>query len=450
MRARFFEFLDLARSSFWYLPTLMMAAGLSLFAITLLIDKSGVTGDLVATVFYSGGAENATSLLQTLTGAMVAIATVVFSTMMVVLTLATSQFGHRLIRSFMRDRANQAVLGVFLATFVFCLMVFHMVGNDADNQFVPGVSLTVGFVLAIFSTCTLIYFTHHMASLVAAPEVLEAVGQELDTAIERVYPAHNNDDEDRPRRTFEPVSRPFVEVRTQDAGYIQTIGVASLRDLARAHDCVIESVVTYGDHVLPGLVVARVHVNEFDESWRAAISRQYVVGAERLADRDLIFAVNQVAEVGVRALSPALNNPYTALDCINRIGVSLADVLSRPLPDLAHVDDDGVPRFLLALPEFPCLLDAAFTPLRNYGSTSVQTMTQMLLVVEKLAELARRDVEQAALRRHANALVEAAQQGLNETIDRERITACHERAVAAIEKADETTPTTYEKRLSTP
>ena len=469
MRARFFEFVELARSSFWYLPSLMMVAGLVLFALTLTIDKLGVTGGLVATIFYSGGVDNAVSLLQTLTGAMVAIATVVFSTMMVVLTLATSQFGHRLIRSFMRDRSNQAVLGIFLATFVFCLLVFHMVGNDADNNFVPGVSLTVGFVLAIFSTCTLIYFTHHMASLVAAPEVLEAVGTEFDGAIAQVYPPRrkehaltdghedgrqdqrrDNENTGARRMTYAPTGRADAEILADEAGYIQVIGVASLRDLAAKHDRVIESVVGYGDHVVPGLVLARVHGGDINDDMRAAIAHQYVAGRERMTDHDLVFAINQVAEVGVRALSPALNNPYTALDCINRIAASLADVLARGLPDLAHVDDNGAPRFLLDLPDFACLLDAAFTPLRNYGSTSIQTMMQMLSAIEKLAELAYRDVEQQALRRQADALVEAAEHDLRETIDRERIKACHKRAVRAIAAVEERLPAAYEKRLATP
>ena len=451
MRARFFEFVELARSSFWYLPSMMMAAGLALFALTLAIDRLGITGGFVAAVFYSGGVNNAASLLQTLTGAMVAIATVVFSTMMVVLTLATSQFGHRLIRSFMRDRANQAVLGIFLATFVFCLLVFHMVGNDADNTFVPGVSLTVGFVLAIFSTCTLIYFTHHMASLVAAPEVLEAVGSEFDAAIARVYPARAaGDDTSKRRMSYQPTGTPRDEVACTQAGYIQVIGVAALCDLAAKHDIVIESVVTYGDHVVAGLALARIHGGVIDDSIRAAVARQYVVGDERLTDHDLLFAINQVAEVGARALSPALNNPYTALDCINRIAASLADVLSRGLPDLAHVDDKGTPRFLLDLPDFASLLDGAFTPLRNYGSTSIQTMMQLLLTIEKLAELARRDVEQNALRRQADALLEAGQHDLRESIDRQRIEACHQRAVEAIATAEPARPAAYEKRLATP
>ncbi|MGB7755020.1 MAG: DUF2254 domain-containing protein [Salinisphaera sp.] len=420
MRARVYEFWELARSSFWFLPSLMMLVGLTLFAITLTIDELHLTGSVLHTLFYSGGTTNAANLLQTLTGAMVAIATVVFSTMMVVLTLATSQFGHRLIRSFMRDRANQAVLGIFLATFVYCMLVFHMVGNDPKNHFVPGVSLSVGFVMALFATCTLIYFTHHMAQLFSAPEVLETVGVEFDQAIDRMYPDHGGDD---------GASAPELGHGTQDliayeGGYVQAIGTEALLEIAEHHEIVIESCVSYGDYVLPGSVLARLHGAEIDQETARHAAREYILGRSRMTDHDLLFAVNQMAEIGVRALSPALNNPFTALDCVNRIGRSLAVLIRRPMPSEVVTDKEGEMRLIIRVPNFHDLLDAAFMPIRNYGRTSVITMREMLHVIEKLAPLTRRDLERRALARHAETIFEAAGHGLSESTDIERIRVC--------------------------
>lgn len=443
MRARLFEFSELARSSFWFLPSIMMLVGVLLFAVTLTVDELGLaTSGVLATLFYSGGASNAGNLLQTLTGAMVAIATVVFSTMMVVLTLATSQFGHRLIRSFMRDRANQAVLGIFLTTFVYCMLVFHMVGNDPKNAFVPGVSLTVGFALAIFSTCTLIYFTHHMSSLVSAPEVLETVGVEFDAAIDRVYPqaAKENDGQAPDGVSAPTLGHGAMTLQARKGGYVQTIGREALRALAVEHDVVIESLVSYGDYVLTGNDIARIHGQPLDEDGQRSVRRQYVLGRNRLTDHDLIFAINQMTEIGVRALSPALNNPYTALDCINRVGNSLAVLITRPLPSEVWLDDDQALRLVVRIPNFHHLLDASFTPLRNYGRTSVQTMREMLRVIEKLAPLTRRPLEREALARHAEALREAAEHGLTERIDIQRIQAFYERAYEALDRVGHITP----------
>lgn len=434
MRARLAEFYELARSSFWYLPSVMMTLGILLFACTLSIDESGlVSGGFLHVLFYSGGASNAASLLQTLTGAMVAIATVVFSTMMVVLTLATSQFGHRLIRSFMRDRANQAVLGVFLATFVFCMLVFHMVGNNPDNDFVPGISLSVGFVLALFSTCTLIYFTHHMAAQFSAPEVLEAVATEFDEAIDRIYPAGEPgapDAADAPS-----LGHGAQTLYADQGGYLQALGRKALIDVAHDRQVVIEAVVSFGDYVMPGNALARIHGQALDEETTRRVQRQFVLGRTRMTDHDLLFAVNQMAEIGVRALSPALNNPYTALDCVNRIGRSLAVLISRPQPSEVHTDHAGEMRLVCSLPNFHQLLDAAFMPIRNYGRTSVLTIREMLSVLAKLAPLTRRPMERQALVRHAEAIQEAAGNGLSEQADIERIQACYRetrRAIAAV------------------
>jgi len=425
MHARLSEFYELARSSFWYIPSLMMATGILLFAVTLTIDESGIaSGPFWQTIFYTGGASNAASLLQTLTGAMVAIATVVFSTMMVVLTLATSQFGHRLIRSFMRDRANQAVLGIFLSTFVFCMLVFHMVGNDPHNSFVPGVSLSVGFVLALFSTCTLIYFTHHIAAQFSAPEVLEAVGSEFDGAINRMYPEREDDRNDGEHAPA--LGEGEQTIYAHHGGYLQTLGRDALIEIAAEHDIVIASTVGFGDYVLPGNTLAIIHGKVLEDGVAKHVSRQFVLGRNRLTDHDLIFAINQMAEIGVRALSPALNNPYTALDCVNRIGRSLAMLITRPLPSEVQTDDDGNLRLVFRLPNFHDLLDAAFMPIRNYGRTSVLTMREMLRVIEKLAPLTQRDVEREALARHAEAIREAASNGLSEQVDIERIQTCFE------------------------
>ena len=428
MRIRLAEFMELARSSFWFLPSVMMLVGVLLFSITLGLDRSDVAAAWLTKMLYSGGVENAVYLLQTLTGAMVAIATVVFSTLMLVLTLATSQFGHRLIRSFMRDRANQTVLGIFLSTFVYCMLVFHMVGNDPANQFVPALSVTVGFALSLFASCTLIYFAHHMAQLIAAPQVLEAVAVELDDVIDRLYP----------ERMPTPADERFtvsngVWVHAPRAGYVQSVGLDGVVAIARKYEIAIESVVGYGDYVLAGAPIARWQgsQSESPEALTQKIAGEYLIGDSRMSDRDLLFAINQVAEIAVRALSPALNNPYTAVDCINRLGASLAEVARRPVPSPLHGDDDRS-RFLLRLPDFEAALDAAFTPIRNYGRGSVLASRQMLRILARMSALAHREPDRAALRRHAQVVRDAAHSALQERHDIDDIEREFERALEAL------------------
>lgn len=432
MRARLIEIYESARSSFWFLPGVMMLIGVLLFVVTLAVDRSGFMRSTSQTFFYSGGATNAINLLQTLTGAMVAIATVVFSTLMLVLTLATGQFGHRLIRSFMRDRANQAVLGIFLSTFVYCMLVFHMVGNDPNNQFVPGFSITVGFALAIFATATLVYFTHHMASLIAAPEVLETVAVELDAAIDNLYPETEDNEDHAPIAA--PDESVSTVIRAREGGYVQAVDLKGLAHFANEYDCLIESSASYGEYVLPGGQIARVFGASLDDDARAEAAEFYIVGKKRLTERDLLFAVNQIAEIAARALSPAINDPFTALDCINRVGLSLARVAARPLPDEGHYCD-GQLRVIMRLPGFAEMMDAAFVPIRNFGRSSVITSREMLRVIAKLAEVTGRSAEHQALRRHADVIRAAAANGLSEARDIERIDGFFEAAVAAIDTA---------------
>lgn len=439
MRLRLIDCWQSIRASFWFRPALMVLAGMLLFACTLSIDKLHLLPEMLNTLFYSGGVSNAASLLQALTGAMVAIATVVFSTLMLVLTLATSQFGHRLINSFMGDRVNQSVLGIFVMTFVYCMLVFHMVGNDPSSSFVPGLSVTVGFLLALFATSTLLYFTHHIAQLISAPRVIETVGKEFDTVADRLYPeARNEEQDDAPAPpVFDAAGHAVVATH---GGYVQSVARALLVQLAVRHDLVIDSAVGFGDYVLPGNVLARVHGQAPEQRLARQIERAYGVGDSRQADYDLLFAMNQLAEVAVRALSPSLNNPYTALDGVNRIGLSLARLMARPLPPAGFDDYDGQLRLIFRLPDFHHLLDAGFVPIRNYGRSSMLTVREMLGVIEKLAPLTRRDDERRALAEHADAIRRAADHGLSEQIDIDRVHACFEKTSRALANMGPITP----------
>ena len=147
----------------------------------------------------------------------------------------------------------------------------------------------------------------------------------------------------------------------------------------------------------------------------------------------LLFAMNQVAEMAVRALSPALNNPFTAVDCVNRIGHSLAMFMQCPLPREALYDEHEQLRLTFRLPNFAELLDSAFVPIRNYGRTSTITLQAMLRVVEGLVPLTQRRYEREALARHAESICAAADHGLPERVDLERIQAQFARVQQALD-----------------
>ena len=192
MLNRLRAFAESTRSSLWFWPISMTTLGILLAQAMILLDQSAwierqhllaTASDALGVVWLFGlGTAGARTLLATIAGSMITIAATVFSITIVALSLAAGQLGPRLLRTFMRDRGTQLSLGMFIATFAFCIVVLGVVHDDNTAPFVPRASATVALLLALGSLAVLIYFIHHVATSIQAPEVIAVVGSDLDDA----------------------------------------------------------------------------------------------------------------------------------------------------------------------------------------------------------------------------------------------------------------------------
>lgn len=189
MRVQVFKTLNRIRSSFWFLPTAMASGAIALSFATIALETP-LTGWLTLhwEVAFTGGAEGGSSLLGTIAGSMITIAGVVFSMTLVALSLASSQLGPGLLRNFMRDTTTQVVLGTFIATFLYCLLVLRTIRSAEETLFVPHLSITLGVLLAVVSVGVLIYFIHHVSVSIQANVIVAREGKEVIKEIERLFP----------------------------------------------------------------------------------------------------------------------------------------------------------------------------------------------------------------------------------------------------------------------
>ena len=185
------KYWDRLRSSFWFLPAIMACGAVLLAHGTVALDETGAVrgGVEVPSWVYSGGAQGASTLLGAIAGSMITIAGVVFSMTLVALSIASSQLGPRLLQGFMRDATNQVVLGTFVSTFLYCLLVLRTIRREIEVAFVPHMSVTLGVLLAVASVAVLIYFIHHVSVSIQADEVIARVCRELFDGIDRLFPA---------------------------------------------------------------------------------------------------------------------------------------------------------------------------------------------------------------------------------------------------------------------
>lgn len=446
MRARLLKLIDLLFRNFWVLPGFMMVCAIGLYWFGATFNDSHWVHVLQQHgIIYSGGFSEAQTILTVIAETMVAIASLAFATVGVVLSIATSQFGHRLIRSFMRDKSTQFAFGIFVSTFIYSLLVLYAFHNG-NGQAIPALSVSIALYLAIIAGGTLIFFTNHIAQMISAPSIIEEVGKELDETIDHTWPDEPPEMSDSLNKytieiTLEQIENSGALVHIAKQGYIQTIDKAGLVELAEEQQVVIKMFCQPGDYLFTGSPIAKVWpAQNGSDQLVHKICRSMVIGKRRTPVQDLRFAFNQLAEIEVRAMSPALNDPFTALDCINRIGAGIARLVRREEPSPWQTGEDGRLRLMIKPVSFDELVNTAFTPIRNYSRESVIATLQTLRAFEGLIPMLRTGKQRRTIAIQATLVQRGARDGLVEEHDRESAQTVYERILNKLNVADDDLP----------
>lgn len=331
------------RESFWFLPLLMTvgAALLSSGALALDAQLSVETVEELGWL-YTFGPEGARAVLSTVASSMITVAALTFSITMLTIQLAATQFGPRLLRNLMRDRSTQAVLGIFVATFIYCLLVLRTVREIEGKNHVPHLSVAVGVLLALISLGMLIYFIHHIARSLRLETVLDQLTEEARETIERLYPddrAHANS-----RETPGP---PVLEggqcLPSGSKGYIQQIDFDAIMEAATQRTLVVKLTVQPGDFVIKGDTLLIAWPGD-ECPPHLTFENCFSIGNERTPEQDLSHSSGRIVEIAQRALSSGVNDPATALSCTDRIREILVHLARRNIPAGMRADRHGKPR----------------------------------------------------------------------------------------------------------
>lgn len=311
MKALLLKYWDRLQSSFWFVPAAMacLAAALALSAVA--IDEAAGDDWLQRLGWgYSGGAEGASLLLGTVAGSMITIAGTVFSMTLVAMSLASSQLGPRLLRNFMRDTANQVVLGTFVATFVYCLLVLRTIRRADEVAFVPHLSVSLAVLLAMVSIGVLIYFIHHVSVSIQADEVIAHVGRELEDGIDRLFPGRLGKAGSEASESPTEVDLPAVFARearplgAAEDGYLQLIDGDALMALASREDLLLKLERRPGHYLVKGQTMVMLWPGDrVTDALVDQLNDAFVFGNQRSAAQDVEFSLHQLVEIAVRALA---------------------------------------------------------------------------------------------------------------------------------------------------
>jgi uncharacterized membrane protein len=379
VRARQRHLLTEIRATFWFVPGLMVVGGGVLALLTSVADTSLATATDLPAWVYAGDADGARALLSTVAGSLVTIAGLAFSITIVALVLASTQFGPRLLTLFMRDTTSQVTLGTFAATFTYCVLILRTIRTDGDVDFVPQVGITIGIGLTLLSVAALIYFFHHVSTSIQAPRLVAAVARDLDAAIDHLYPGDIGlggpvpPDDQIPSPATDPI------VKADRTGYVQVVDDAAVLARARDRDLCVRLLVRPGLFVVRGnpIAVARP-ADRLDETTAARLRSTLIIGDVRTAEDDIEFSLRQLVEVALRALSPAINDPFTAMAAIDWLGAALGRLAAVEWPSRYRYDEAGRLRVVADVSTFGGVTHTIFSRVRHYGGTSPVVLNRLL------------------------------------------------------------------------
>lgn len=369
--------------SFWMIPAVLavLAAVASEVLVTYSPRIEVVAGG--SPVWFSVGVSGARDILTAISGAMLTVAATTFSITIAVLVLTASNFGPRLVRSFMADRGNQAVLGVFVATFLYCLLTLRTVRSEAvgdSGTFVPTAAINVALVLAVLCVAVLIWFIHHISNSIQVWTLANSLSHDLEDRVRAYYSAdHTAPDE---ASTEPPTGTLTHHVDARDTGYVQHIEAPSMVLLAKGRDAFVDVRCAPGDFVVRDTVLATVHGTYVTDRASDMIRAAIVVGPQRTPDQDIAFAVQQLVEMAVRALSPGTNDPYTAVNALDRLSSGLAAAVAGQPPPRVLRDGDGVRRVRLRRIDATALVDQVFDAIRHYAVDHPVVVLRSVAVAE--------------------------------------------------------------------
>ncbi|CAN5503860.1 hypothetical protein BH18VER1_BH18VER1_19150 [soil metagenome] len=436
------------RSSLWFVPTLLVLAAIiaafGLIELDLQFDHQLQAKVLVP--ILGASAQGARSMLAAIATSMITVAGVAFSITIVTLSLASTQYTPRILRNFMRDRGNQAVLGAFVSIFTYCLIVLRSIRSpDEGSPFVPLLAVFFGVLLALLSIGCLIFFIHHVAASIQASTILSVIAKDTSRAIDDLFPDQLQDETPE----VPPVSPEEIDWKPVHAprnGYVQVIDRDGLHQLVSDEGLVVRLDCVAGDFAVQGAPLLFVH-RTIESRLADRFRRLYVIGAFRTLQQDADFGFRQIVDIALKALSPGVNDTNTAVNCLDYLSALLLQLAGRkivsPLPM-----QNGHTRVFAPTVAFDEFAAKAFDEIRLSALSNVTILLQIVRAIGRVATATRDPERHRVLVHQLRLAIEAADHSVPAPYDRARIDRERARVLSAVHSGDHAVAALASKRSS--
>ncbi len=411
---RYYWFLLL--SSFWFRPSLIALSALPASVAALAIDQSMIIPWLTDSEFlFRSGIEGARQILTAVIGALITVTSLVFSMTVVAVSITASQLGPRIIQLFTKGHITQITLGTLVGNLIFAFVVLRAISGPVTGEdLAPALSLTLAILGTLFNLGLLIYFLHHMAQKIDADAVISTVSGELsDTirnAVESGVSKTPAQDFDQAREELDHLPHAHITpLYASITGYMEIIETGELLSLAKDHNIVVHVTEKPGRFVIKGTPVGKIYgQTPLEDDLASDILNTVVIGQQRTMAQDIEFSIAAMVEIALRALSPGLNDPFTAITCIDRLAAGMAELMSHGLPKAVFRGGGDELRLIIAPATFQGVFDTAFNGIRQDCAGKISIVTRILEVLTNLAYLVENNEQQEAVLSHADRIMNAA------------------------------------------
>ena len=417
----------------WRIPLQLSLVAVALFGITLIpdvLDKYGVIH--IPSWLTMGSIDDARAILSAMMGAVATVLALIFSVALLVLSMVSTLFGPRLLYRFLQDWVTQTTIGLFMATFVYICLVFLVTHQDPQSSFIPQISLITSWVLVVLSFGFLVYYSHRVASSIQNPDMIGAIVDDLYVAASGAHVAGPGEGTGAPPDAAAILRQAEAGaiVACAKSGYLQHIDHRDLVSAARAADALVVLKFRPGQFVLRGEPLAAIVPAENVGRLEAAIDRGIHIGRHRTLTQDSEFGIAQVVEIAIRALSPAVNDTFTGVACVDWLADALLTLAERPPLEGNWYDTGSQLRVWMPPVRLERLTKLAFDQIRQASTATPAVLIRQLEAIRRLAPRLPAACRQA-LSDQAGAILETA--GALGALDRRDLDAAWQRARTALD-----------------
>lgn len=385
------------KTSFWFLPSIIVVISLILAFASLNLDQTfGSKFNRGFIKLFPGSAEAARGLLSTIATSLITAISIVFSITIIALQQASTQYSPRVLRTFTRDKGDQTVLGVFLGTFIYSVLILRSIRGapESGSSFVPALSITIGLILTLLSVALLIYFISHIAKSIQVEQIINNTRRTLSNEIDKLFPDKADiisDVQVSIGKLFEQVSGggQIRSIAAEKSGFVRLIDFEALKNVRSKRINAVMVAPETGDFIAKGQTIIQVseHGSGEDDYEPHKLANAVILDKQRSIEQDPLFEINQLVDIALRAMSPSLNDPTTAKYCLFHLTDALAQLSSREFPSARRTYDDNPIVFIYNIPTWPKFVDAAYSQIRRIAEDNVHITGTIIEQLHKLALL---------------------------------------------------------------